>query len=236
MRYRFFAGRDFDLKLTSSHALAEFPACDLAFLDGDRSLAGLSSDLEKASRSAQAILSMITASATRCRQPWGLPRPQSWLTFGVDRLRRPRPQAGPLDARPAQVLRLAVPAGIGDALWAMLKVPGAPQGRGGGRLDIDICWPRPTLRGAFRPVRFRPPHRLHHARNAEERADSARPTASGITLRPAKARITATTGCSSPMLIWNGACPLEDWLPQFAIDWNIPRNGFCRRTSGLPTR
>jgi FkbM family methyltransferase len=221
---RILAGHNFRMTRSDSSRLSQFPGCDLVFVDADYSYDGCLSDLRKASRAAPLVLvddfregnpvARAVAALLDENRDWD----REFLECG-DHLRR----LVLLRRLPGRILRVAVPSGIGDVTWVLTKLPALLAKEHAEKADIDCChsdYPRcAEFLSRFDFIR----HAGYCEFDCVERDNPVLPD-----------------GCfnyapSQPhwhdrydwFLQANGHLehgrPLEDWLPELTIDWDIAR-------------
>jgi FkbM family methyltransferase len=153
------AGRDFRLIRADSHGLDSIPPCDFIYVDGDHSFAGCLGDLELAYWTAAKILiddygtvpEVQEAVATfLSRHPSVFEAQRFDFNFGGTYgpgafvlLTRKIQHTAPRELIQPPLLRVAVPAGIGDAVWALTKIPHLLRIYGAEKAQISLCGPRP---------------------------------------------------------------------------------------------
>ena len=215
------ADYDFELIRASSHNLQDFPVCDLALLDSDHSLAGLSSDLHKAARATGAILVDDYGPGNDVAAAVGsfLDRNRGWLAELIDFGDSVRKLAL-LKRDPRKILRIAVPSGIGDALWALVKVPALLKAEGADACDLDACYSS-LPRSADFLARF--DFVRHTGYTHLECVEREPVTADGYWNYAQTGRGWHNTydWLLVPNAYLERGGRLEDWLPEFAPDWNI---------------
>ena len=153
------AGHDCRLIRADSLGLDRLPTCELVYVDGDHSVTGCVNDLRLAARSSDTILVDDFGTNLNVRQavtsflesvPGVFQTEEIPFTFGGDlgsgsflllqRLHRPQP-VQPLLCPPR--LRVAIPAGIGDAVWSLMKIPHLLRIYGADQVEIGLCGPPP---------------------------------------------------------------------------------------------
>ena len=233
---RMLAGRDFRLIRADTQGLDRIPPCDLIFLDGDHSYAGCVRDLELAYWSASAILvddygplpEVRDAVATfLANHPDVFESRQIDFTFGSGQgpgacllLTRKARHVAPRKVMQPPLLRVAVPAGIGDSVWALTKIPHLLRLYGAEQAHIGLCGSAP-----YRALSF------------VERFDFVA-SAENTRWECLEAHVTTPEGVYNwaPSGIgWHGeydwmlqanrhlesGLRLETWLPEMETDWRI---------------
>jgi FkbM family methyltransferase len=153
------AGRDFRLIRADTHGLDSIPPSDFIYVDGDHSYAGCLADLELAYWTAATILiddygtvqEVRDAVATFLfRHPEVFDAQRFDFNFGGTYgpgafvlLTRKIQHTAPRKLIQPPLLRLAVPAGIGDAVWALTKIPHLLRIYEAEKAHISLCGPRP---------------------------------------------------------------------------------------------
>ncbi|MBI3861039.1 MAG: FkbM family methyltransferase [Planctomycetia bacterium] len=229
-------GHDFRLIRADTQGLDRISPCDLIFLDGDHSYLGCLRDLELAYWSAAAILvddygplpEVRDAVATfLSRHPDVFESQQIDFTFGAGQgpgacllLTRKVQHVAPRPLLKPPLLHVAVPAGIGDSVWALTKIPHLLRIYGAERAHIALCGSAP-----YRALSF--VERFDFVASAEntcwECIEANRTTPEGM------------YNWASSGIGWHGeydwmlqanrhlesGLRLETWLPELETDWNI---------------
>jgi FkbM family methyltransferase len=116
-------GRDFTLILSDSRSLAEFPSANLVVVDGDHDYEMVKSDLRKAMAAAPLVWcdGYGPENGVRRAVDEALATHPEWSLEAID-LHNRGWQAVLLRRVFRKVLRVAVPSGIGDACWPLVKL------------------------------------------------------------------------------------------------------------------
>lgn len=230
------AGLDYQLERTDSHTLDRLPEADLVYIDGDHSYEGCAADLLLAEQAAPNILVDDYAASESVRRAVDEFLEQRDLCFSSQRIdfcdgkggqqalmllqRRPefsQPQR-PLISAP--IMRVAVPAGIGDSVWALMKIPDMLNVYGAEKARVALC-------GG-------PPHR---AKDFVERFDFIASVEHSQWLCVEQSCYTAegVYNWAPSGVGWHDEFDwmlqanrhlengrrLDTWLPEFATEWNI---------------
>jgi FkbM family methyltransferase len=216
-------GHNYQLILADSRTLPSLPSSDMVLIDGDHTLPGCLNDLQLASRAAPVILlddyqEYADNAVRNAIAQWRNSNP-GW-SLEVVPFGDPHRSVAVLTRNKEKTLRLALPPGIGDAFWCLLKVPALCRREGASGVDVEVC-------GG-------PPYRSREFLQAFDFVSSVAHT----DLRITEADFITPGGefnyaPSQPswhnrfdwLLQVNGHLErgqrIEDWLPDLAIDWNL---------------
>ncbi|MCY2964133.1 MAG: FkbM family methyltransferase [Planctomycetota bacterium] len=233
---RLLSVRNCRLIRADSQGLDRLPIAELVYVDGDHTFAGCLNDLKLAARASDTLLVDDFGTHPGVRQavetflsaePGFFHSETIPFAFGgalgtggfvlLTRNRRPKP-AQPLISPP--LLRVAVPAGIGDAVWALAKIPHMLRVYGADQVHIGLCG-SPPYRSLPFVERFDFVASAEYSRWQCVEADPY--TAEGV-------YNWASSGVGwhyeyDWMLQANRHLEtgqrLETWLPEYDTDWNI---------------
>ncbi|MBS0261822.1 MAG: FkbM family methyltransferase [Planctomycetes bacterium] len=233
---RILNGREFRLIRADTQGLDRIPPCDLVYVDGDHSCEGCLRDLELAYWSASSILVDDYGTISEVRDAVSkflanhadvFEAQQIDFQFGSGHgsgafvlLTRKVKHVAPRKLIQPPLLRVAVPAGIGDSVWALTKIRHLLRTYGATHAHIGLCGGYP-----YRALSF--VERFDFVASAEncqwECIEADRYTKEGV-------YNWAPSGIGwhneyDWMLVANrhleSGLRLETWLPEMETDWRI---------------
>ena len=221
------AERDFEVLLLDSRQLRRIPFADLVIVDGDHSEVGCLHDLKLAAEAAPEIIVDDLAADEPVERAvkkfqkdnpgWEMSLHEVVTGRSVARLHWKSLEQG----KTSRILKLALPAGIGDTLWALAKVPALLKQCGANFADITVC--------------SDPTRRAEHFLKAFDFVRSVDYCDLSIMEQPVVVDGLYNYTPSQPnwhnrfdwLLQANGHLEqgrrLEDWMPDLEIDWDIAK-------------
>jgi len=207
----------------NSRTVEGLPAADLVFVDGEHTYSGCFADLRRAALLSNRILVddyTTSAHVRRACDDFVASDDACEAELDGQMLFVNRRNGEPHTVPRQPPLRVAVPAGIGDSVWCLTKLPSMLRSYGADRVQIEFC-------GG-------PPHRAQDFLNRFDFVESAAPSnwscveSDPYTSEGVYNWAVSGTGWHDEfdwLLVANQHLErgqrLESWLPQFEIDWSI---------------
>ncbi len=130
-------GKNFTLQLADSRSLPQFPAADLIVVDGDHAFETVREDLQKAMQAAPLVIcdDYYPGGGVQKAVDEVLAAQPGWTREDVDW--NSRAWKAVLLRKQRKLLRVAVPSGIGDACWPLVKLASLLKREGADFAIID---------------------------------------------------------------------------------------------------